>query len=83
MEKYSFMVADNEEFISDIPFEIVDGYWNDEMNGGYDIYLVETDDPTQIRVLYDNGLVYEPCDVFETVHGDVIINHVYTWNPIA
>lgn len=78
MKTVEFMVESNQEYLSDMPYRVVDSY-NDGFSG-YDIYQVETDDISKIRVLWENtGIEYAP-DRTEICKDGVYV--VTVWKPI-
>lgn len=78
MKTVEFMVESNQEYLSDMPYRVVDGY-NDGFNG-YDIYQVETDDISKIRVLWEStGIEYVPDRVERCKDGVYVVT---VWTPI-
>lgn len=77
------MVEGNEYYNSDLPYKIVESYTSPEYpHPSYDIYRVETDELTKIRVINDSsGVEYIPFETMECRSGNAIVKHVTIWTP--
>ena len=74
-----FLVEGNQHYISDIPYKIVESNYPAYPLIPYDIYQVQTDDFTKIRVVWENGTEYMPDQLKKCKDG---VYFVTVWTPI-
>lgn len=78
-----FMVEDNQYYNSDMEYKIVESYYPDEYPyNGYDIYEVETDNLSDIHVIFANGTEYEAEQAMKFRDGNQTKYSVSIWSPI-
>ena len=82
--KVAFMVEENSYFNSDMKYEIVERYrYDGEIYMAYDIYEVETDDFTKIRVVDESSDIEYVADTVEPAkRGNEIVYYVTVWTPV-
>lgn len=76
---FEFMVDYSQYYISDMPYKIVETYEPEYPLIGYDIYQVQTDDFTKIRVVWKDGTEYMPDQVKKCKDGVYVVT---VWTPI-
>jgi hypothetical protein len=76
--KIEFMVEHNHHYNSDLEYKIVDSYWSDDLNSGYDIYRVEADSIADIRVIFADGTEYRGAG--SMCFGDVV--YITEWTLV-
>lgn len=83
--KVQFMVEANEYYNSEMEYKIVESYYPDEYPyNGYDIYQVETDDISNVRVVNKtSGIEYKAEEAKKFKDGNETIYYVSIWSPIA
>lgn len=83
--KVEFMVEETEYYNSDMEYKIVESYRPDEYpSHGYDIYRVETDNISDIRIVNTiSGTEYEAEKTIEWKDGCDTIYVVSLWKPVA
>lgn len=81
---YEFMVEDTAHYTGDLPYKITESYHPMGNFGiGYDIYQVETNDPSEIRVVFKNGIEYTPDNQFiKAKDSNRTVYVVAVWKPI-
>lgn len=80
--KVEFMVEANAYYNSEMPYEIVESYYPDGMQG-YDIYRVETESVSDIHVVNEtSGIEYEAEQVIPFKDGAETIYAVKIWRPV-
>lgn len=82
--RVQFMVEDNERYLSDMPYEIVESYCSPEYpHHGYDIYQVETDNISSIRVVNEtSGIEYKADEAMYCTDGRGAMFYVSIWSPV-
>lgn len=81
--KVEFMVEDTAYYNSDMPYKIVESYDPEYPLHGYDIYQVETDNISNIRVVNEtNGTEYEAEQAVECKDGGETVYVVSIWKPV-
>jgi hypothetical protein len=82
--KIEFMVEDNAYYNSDMEYTIVESYYPEDYGiHGYDIYRVETDNISDIRVIFGNGTEYEAEEAIPFKDGNETIYSVSIWKPVV
>lgn len=82
--KLEFMVEGTEQFNSDIPYKIIESYTSPEYPyPSYDIYRVEVDDFSMIRVVNTvSNIEYQPDTLIKCRSGNEMVHYVSVWKPV-
>lgn len=80
--KVEFLVEDTAYYNSDMEYKIVESYHPDDLAcQGYDIYRVETNNISDIRVVNEvTGIEYEAEQATKCKDGIYVVT---VWNPVA